>query len=71
MQIFFSAFFQLEKSLPDGGEERQGSRRSVLGVKKKCVGGQGEIHLFSDEYHTFIWALKGPTLEENICNNSI
>ena len=41
---FFLLFSTLKKSPPGQGEVRQGSRKSVSGVKEKCVRGQGEVH---------------------------
>ena len=51
------------------------SRENVLGVEEKCIRGPGEVRwgsrryafivtVFSAEYHTFIWALKGSKLSK-------
>ena len=42
---------------------RLGSRRSTPGVKEKYI----DFFRFSDEYHTLIWALKGPKIKQNMC----
>ena len=50
--------FVEKRSPPGQGEERRASRRSMSGVKEKCI----DFGYFSAEYHTLIWALKGSNL---------